>query len=87
MPDSVFSPNLSMENALGTESCIAVELEIELDGYDDKKIVLMIGEEEDKNSCINIINKYKNLEKACEELSRSKKLLEQYFKKSASKNL
>ncbi len=72
MPDAVFKSNLSMENGLGTESIIAIEIEIELDAYEDKKIVLILGEEENKNDCINVLNKYKRTEESLEELRRVK---------------
>lgn len=60
-PDAIFGTGLSMENALGVPSCIAVEMEIELEAYEDKKLVLMLGEEEEKEAVINVVNKYKDL--------------------------
>lgn len=61
-----------MENALGTKSCIALELEIELDAYEDKKIVLMLGEEEEKSYIYELLDKYKHVELACRKLRDTK---------------
>lgn len=71
-PEAVYKANLSMENALGTKSCIAVEMEIELEAYEDKKIVLMLGEEEQKDSAYKVLKKYRNIELACKELKDTK---------------
>lgn len=60
-PDAIFGADLSMENALGVPSCIAVEMEIELEAYEDKKLVLMLGEEEEKETVTKVVNKYKDL--------------------------
>lgn len=61
-----------MENALGVPSCIAVELDIELDAYEDKKIVLMLGEEEDVGCIDENVNRYKEIEAANKSLRDTK---------------
>ena len=63
-PDGIYKADLSMENGLGVMSCIAIEMEIELDSYEDKNILLMIGEEETEEECINTLEKYNEEEKA-----------------------
>lgn len=45
----------------GVPSCIAIELEIELDAYEDKKIVLMLGEECEKEDIMVTLDKYKSI--------------------------
>ena len=72
LPDVVFKANLSMENALGTESCIAIELEIELEAYEDKKLTLMLGEEEKKDNCYKTLKKFENIDMVCKELKDTK---------------
>lgn len=71
-PASLDKVELSMENSLGREGCIAVEIRIELEPYEDKKIVLSLGEEETNEDIVKIIDKYKSLENAEEELKKSK---------------
>lgn len=60
-PDAIWGADLSMENALGVSSCIAMEMEIELEAYEDKKLVLMLGEEDEKEAVTKVVNKYKDL--------------------------
>ena len=69
-PEALDKVELSLENSLGTKSCIAIELEIELEEYEDKKLVLMLGEEEEKEAIREIVNKYKIVENTKEELRK-----------------
>ena len=71
-PEALDKVELSLENSLGTKSCIAIELEIELEEYEDKKIVLMLGEEEEKEAIRDIVNKYKIVENTKEELRKER---------------
>lgn len=81
MPDGVFKENLSRENALGTDSCIAIELAIELDAYEDKKITLILGEEENKSICESISDKYRNVDKALDAYRRTKDYWSHFLRK------
>lgn len=63
---------LSKENSLGTKSCIAVELNIDLEEYEDKKIILMMGEDEENEEIEKMVEKYKKIESAQEELKKVK---------------
>ena len=62
-PDGIYKAGLSMENGLGVPSCIAIEIEVELDSYEDKKIILMLGEEDTEEEVINTLEKYNAEEK------------------------
>lgn len=64
MPASVFKTNLDNENSLGVPSCIAIEMEIELEPYEDKKLTLVLGEEDEKANIDAVLNKYINIENA-----------------------
>ena len=44
-PDGINKVSLNNEPGLGKKSCIAIELEIELGGYESKEIVLLLGAE------------------------------------------
>ncbi len=63
-PSGIYGERLSMENALGVPSCIALEFEVDLDAFEEKKIVLMLGEEEEESSIYGVLEKYKNVENA-----------------------
>ncbi len=63
---------LSMENSLGNQSCIAIELQVELEPYEDKQIILMLGEEKTKSQILDIVEKYKNLRNVQDELKKEK---------------
>lgn len=71
-PKAVYEQELSMENALGNPSCIAIEIEIELDAYEDKKIVLMLGEEDEESKIDETLAKFKEPELAYNELRLTK---------------
>ena len=63
-PNAISQTRLSMENALGVPSCIAIEMEIELEPYEDKKVFLILGEEENKEDIYIVLNKYDNVNSA-----------------------
>ena len=71
-PKAVFQSELDMNNALGRPSCIAIELEFELDAYEDKKIVLMLGEEELEEKARECVLKYKDLDNTNKSLRDTK---------------
>ena len=61
-----------MENSLGLPSCIAIEIEIELEPYEEKKIVLMLGEEDEKHEIYDVIEKFKKEELASNSLRETR---------------
>lgn len=65
----------------GEPSCIAIELEIELEAYEDKKIVLMLGEEEEKTACYEMKRKYEMLENIEKALKEIKEYWNQFLRK------
>ncbi|MCI8620923.1 MAG: hypothetical protein HFJ50_03920 [Clostridia bacterium] len=70
-PDSIFKTGLDFENGLGVPSCIALEMEIELEPYEEKRINFVLGEEENKENAITVLNKYitdENLAKGIREV-------------------
>ena len=48
-----------MENALGVPSCIAVEIEVELEPYEEKKVTLLLGEEEERWQIYDVLERFK----------------------------
>ena len=69
-PEAMDKVELSGENALGHEGCIAMEIQIELEAYEDKKIVLCLGEEGENLETIT--RKYRSLQNAENELKNVK---------------
>lgn len=67
-PDSIFKTELDRGNSLGVPSCIAIEMEIELEPYEDKRITLVLGEEESEESIKGTLDKYIREEAASEAL-------------------
>ncbi len=63
-PKGLKEKHLKMENALGVSSCIAIELEIDLKEYEEKKVVLLLGEEDKKETIEEISRKYQIMENA-----------------------
>ena len=71
-PLALDKEKLSFENGLGHENCIAIEIKIKLDSYEDKKIILALGEEDTDEKIMELANKYKSIDKAEEELKKEK---------------
>lgn len=49
---------LSNENALGVPSCIAIQFDIELEPFEEKNVVLALGEEVDEAKVLEVLPKY-----------------------------
>ena len=45
-PDALKKPDLNNENSIGKKSCVAYEVEVELESFGTKEIVFMLGAEE-----------------------------------------
>lgn len=71
-PDGINAVELSGENSLGNEGCIAIQFEIELESYEEKKLELVLGEEENKEKAEKYAYKYQNVENAERELRNVK---------------
>lgn len=71
-PKGIYKSELSMENALGNPSCIVIEIEIELEAYQDKNIVLMLGEDEEEIKIDETVSKFKTPDLAYNELRYTK---------------
>ncbi len=65
----------------GNPSCIAIQMEIELEPYEDKQIVLMLGEEDNRDFISSMVNKYKNIDITMEELKKEKEYWNKLLRK------
>jgi cellobiose phosphorylase len=63
-PDGISKIKLNNENSLGKKSCIAYEVEVELESFEEKEISLLLGSENSVLDCKNNAYKYsKNRQK------------------------
>ena len=63
---------LNNENGLGQNSCIAIEMKIELEAYEDKELSIIIGASEEILDLKNIVYKYSKTQNCKEELRNIK---------------
>ncbi len=64
LPKAIYQNELSFENSLGVPSCIAIEIEVELEPYEDKIFSLVLGEEEEKGDANKVLERYQNVDSA-----------------------
>ena len=71
-PDAIRKPNLNNENSLGKKSCIAYEIEIDIESLAEKEIVFILGAEESIIDSKNIAYKYSKVQNCRQELQNVK---------------
>ncbi len=71
-PEGLDKVSLDNSSGLGQNSCIAIELEIELESYEDKEIILQFGEENTLLDAKDISYKYSKIFNCMQELSAVK---------------
>ena len=71
-PDGLKKVALNNESGLGKESCIAIQLEIELESFESKEIMIMLGAT-DENDFRETAYKYKKLQNCYAELEKVKR--------------
>ena len=71
-PEGLDRVSLDNSNGLGQNSCIAIELEIELESYEDKEIILQFGEENTILDVKDIAYKYSKISNCIQELNAVK---------------
>ena len=69
-PQALNKVALGNSSGLGENSCIAIELEVELGQYETKEITLFLGEDSNEINVKDIAYKYSNISKAKEELNK-----------------
>ena len=72
-PKAINTVNLGNQSGLGENSCIAIELEIQLEGYESKELVLFLGEEENLLKAKDTAYKYSKISNVREELNQVKR--------------
>ena len=71
-PDGIRKVALNNESGLGKESCIAIQIEIELESFESKEIMLMLGAT-DEGDFRETAYKYKKLQNCYTELEKVKR--------------
>ena len=71
-PDGIQKIQLNNSDGIGKNSCIAFEIEVEIESFSNKEIVFILGAEETKMDCKNISYKYSKLQNCKQELSNVK---------------
>ena len=67
-PDGISKIKLNNENSLGKSSCIAYEVDVELESFEEKEISIVLGAEDSILDCKNISYKYSKLQNCKQEL-------------------
>ena len=75
-PDGIQKIRLNNSNTIGRNSCIAYEIEIEIESFSDKEVVFVLGAEENKIDCKNMAYKYSKIQNCKQALASVK----QYWK-------
>ena len=72
-PDGINKIELNNDSGLGKESCIAYEIEIELDSFENKELSIVLGAEEKTIDSKNMAYKYNKVANCKYELENTKK--------------
>ena len=72
-PEGLNQVNFSNDNSLGNDSCIAIQIDIELESFETKEIILSLGEEDKKIDAENLAYKYSKINNVRDELENVKK--------------
>ncbi len=72
-PDCLSKVSLDKENGIAGNSCVAIEIKIELEAYENKEITVYFGSESNKLDAKNVAYKYAKIANSKEELANVKK--------------
>ena len=67
-PQALKKVRLNNENSIGKKACMAYEVEIELESYENKEISIILGAEESLIDCKNVAYKYSKIQNCKQEL-------------------
>ncbi len=72
-PDGMKKYKFNKNNGLGKNSCMVMEIEVEIESAETKDIILLLGAEENRIDIKNIVDKYCKIENCLEELEKVKR--------------
>ncbi len=71
-PDGLHCMRLDNDNGIGKKTCIAIELEIEIESFSDKKVSIILGAEDNIINAKDIAYKYSKIQNCYIELGKVK---------------
>ena len=80
-PTALKRASLDNQNSLGKRPCMAYEIEIEFESFEEKDISLILGAEEEEMDCKNIAYKYQKIANCKQELDEVKKAWREFLGK------
>ena len=83
-PQGIRKIRLNNDNGLGKKSCIAYEVEIELESYASQEISIILGAEENLMDCKNTAYKFSKITNCKQELTKCKNWWKDILRKIAS---
>ncbi len=83
-PQGIRKIRLNNDNGLGKKTCIAYEVEIELESYASQEISIVLGAEENLMDCKNTAYKFSKITNCKQELTRCKNWWKDILRKIAS---
>lgn len=83
-PDGLKKVSLNNENSLGKKSCIAYEVEVEIESFSEKEISILLGTEENKIDVKNMAYKYSKIQNCKQELYIIKNYWKDFLRKTTS---
>ena len=78
-PDALNKISLNNENSLGNKTCIAYEIEIEIESFSEKEISFILGADENLVDCKHTAYKYNKMQNCKQELNLVKNNLNNLF--------
>ena len=80
-PQALKKVSLNNQNALGRKPCMAYEIEIELESFEEKELSIILGAEEEEIDCKNIAYKYQKIANCKQELNQVKEGWKNFLEK------
>ena len=83
-PDALKKVSLNNSNSIGKKTCIAYEIEVEIESFSNKEISIILGSEENVLDCKNIAYKYSKITNCKRELEIIKNYWKEQLRKTTS---
>ncbi len=78
-PSGIKKVSLNNQNSLAKKACMAYEIEITLESFENKEISIILGAEEEEMDCKNIAYKYQKITNCKQELNHIKNYWKEFL--------